>query len=140
MNDRRSPRIWSGLRAAALVGGAVAIAIVLFVYDPAATRFFPPCPFRTLSGWYCPGCGSLRAAHALLHGELWRALTFNPAMVAALVLLVGAAIDESWRLASGRPLVSWRLPRAAVWAIAAALVIYGVLRNWPALAFLGPPR
>src|SRR5580693_9291812 len=48
---------------------AVAVgAVLLELFDPATSGIFPPCPFRYLTGWYCPGCGSLRAIHQLLHG------------------------------------------------------------------------
>lgn len=36
------------------------------------------CPFRLLTGIPCPGCGGLRAAKALLHGEVLQALYINP--------------------------------------------------------------
>jgi hypothetical protein len=30
---------------------------LLFVFDPAATWWFPSCPFNALTGWLCPGDG-----------------------------------------------------------------------------------
>ncbi len=36
------------------------------------------CPFRLLTGIPCPGCGGIRAANALLHGEILKALYINP--------------------------------------------------------------
>jgi len=63
--------------AAMLLLGTAPI-ILLRVFDPATSGIFPPCPIRYLTGLYCPGCGSLRAMHALLHGELARAWAMNP--------------------------------------------------------------
>jgi Protein of unknown function (DUF2752) len=36
------------------------------------------CPFRALTGYPCPGCGMTRAFSAIAHGDLWRALRYNP--------------------------------------------------------------
>jgi hypothetical protein len=63
-----------------------AFAIVLFVLDPATAGFYPPCLFRTVLGMRCPGCGSLRAVHQLLHGDLAAAWALNGPVVVALPL------------------------------------------------------
>ena len=72
-----------------------AAAALVAAFDPAATWWFPSCPFHALTGWLCPLCGSLRAVHALLHGSLLGALTFNPLIVTGLgAWLVARAEDE----------------------------------------------
>ena len=38
-------------------------------------------------GVRCPGCGSLRALHALAHGDLKAALAFNAPLVIALPVI-----------------------------------------------------
>lgn len=68
--------------------GALALA-VLFVFDPEKIHFFPQCPFRMMTGgWLCPGCGSQRAMHALLHGEVARAFGFNALLVLSLPFVI----------------------------------------------------
>ena len=62
---------------------AAAAALVAAI-DPAATWWFPSCPFHALTGWLCPLCGSLRAVHALLQGSPAAAVTFNPLTIAGL--------------------------------------------------------
>jgi hypothetical protein len=58
---------------------ALAAAVALLAaFDPAATWWFPSCPFHALTGWLCPLCGSLRAAHALLRGAPVAAFVLNP--------------------------------------------------------------
>ena len=67
-----------------VLGGAVAAAAaLLYIYDPGSVPFYPACPLRALTGWLCPLCGGLRAAHALLHGHILEALTLNPFLFAA---------------------------------------------------------
>jgi hypothetical protein len=63
---------------------------VLFAFDPATAGFYPPCLFRTIFGVPCPGCGSLRAAHQLLHGNLAAAWSLSKPLLIALPL-AGAA-------------------------------------------------
>ena len=74
-----------------LWGTAAIAAAVLFLFDPASTAFYPPCLFKTIFGMPCPGCGSLRAAHHLLHGDLKEAWALNKPILIALPLAFAAA-------------------------------------------------
>jgi hypothetical protein len=57
---------------------------LFYSFDPATDPFFPFCPFRAVTGLECPGCGSQRAIHSLLHLRLGDALAYNALLVAAL--------------------------------------------------------
>ena len=63
------------------------IVIVYFLFNPAAVSLFPPCPFYFLTGFYCPGCGSQRAIHQLLHGNIFGAVGYNALLVLSLPVL-----------------------------------------------------
>ena len=65
----------------ALLGAAAVLAAALFFLDPATHGFYPPCLFKTIFGLPCPGCGSLRAMHQLLHGNLGAAWALNPMLM-----------------------------------------------------------
>src|SRR5882757_3156742 len=67
-------------------------AAYIFIFEPGKTGFFPACPFRTLTGFTCPGCGSTRGLHRLLHGDVISAFEFNPIMVLALPFLLYALV------------------------------------------------
>ena len=72
--------------------GAVAVIVIAGIaiystFDPSTVRFFPRCTFLTLTGLKCPGCGTQRAIHALLHGNFLEAVRFNAMMVASVPLL-----------------------------------------------------
>lgn len=61
------------------------VALFLFYhFDPETQPFFPQCPFLLLTGYQCPGCGSQRAIHHLLHLNLGAAFRYNIFMVGAL--------------------------------------------------------
>lgn len=73
---------------------AVAAAVLLFGADPERQGFFPPCPFYLLTHFHCPGCGSQRALHDLLHGRLLEAAGHNLLLVTFLPVLGWAALGE----------------------------------------------
>jgi len=95
-------------------------AVILFWFNPEVSRFFPPCPLHTFTGLFCAGCGSTRALHQLLHGNVAAAFRFNPLLVLSLPVL-------GWFYF--RPGVVYRA--AVAWASFAILVLYGVCRNIP---------
>lgn len=115
--------------------------IVLYLFNPAADDDpYPNCPFLWLTGYYCPGCGSLRAYHQLLRGNADAALGLNPITVLALPAMI-YALASAWLLGfrgTGLPSPRWR-PGAA-WGIGALLVVFAIVRNLPldALEWMRP--
>ena len=80
--------------------------VVYFLFDPSSSGFFPKCPFYVLTGLKCPGCGSQRALHALLHLHVDRAFSENPLLVIAVPYLLTAFVfflkkgkNEKWQAA-----------------------------------------
>lgn len=106
--------------AAALYGAAL---------DPSSSGTFPACAFRSVTGWWCPGCGLTRATHDLLHGDLAEAFAYNALVVPVLAMLIltwGAWLGDSL---GRRP--AW-IPRAAppAWAgLAIVALAFAILRN-----------
>ena len=130
-----SPSVFFGgtvLLLVALGGG-----LVIYSFDPSQTSFYPGCAFHRLTGLNCPGCGSTRAVYALLHGRWLAALHDNALFIAtsaALMMRAGWLQVRRWR----------NLPRASLiptrgllpWLVIA--LVFGLLRNFPAFAFLSP--
>ncbi|MBX9393261.1 DUF2752 domain-containing protein [Streptomyces sp. TRM72054] len=135
--DSRSTR---ARRLAAPVGVLAAVAAA-FAYvgavDPNEPGHYPACPLLRITGLYCPGCGGLRSAHAVVHGDLPAALHANAVAVAGYLLF--AVLWTVWvvHAARGRPL---RLdPRPAyVWGAGALLLLFTVVRNLPFGGWLHP--
>ena len=65
----------------------IGIAVTYKFLDPSVVPIFPRCPFRLLTGYLCPGCGSQRAIHHLLNLDLPGAWRMNPLLVIALPYL-----------------------------------------------------
>lgn len=133
--DRRPVSAAPGLRRLLPVAVAVAAVTELVVChrgDPsAAGNRFLPCPFKLLTGWDCPGCGSQRMLHELTHLRLAAALHDNAAAVAATPFLLYTFL--AWTLATytTRRLPRWRPGPRAVGLLAAAVLTWGVARNLP---------
>jgi Protein of unknown function (DUF2752) len=129
-----SPR----LAGPALVGALVAAGVtVVGLVNPEIPGHYPVCPTYALTGFYCPGCGGLRAVHALAHGDVGLALHRNLLLVVALPFLGWAYLAWIRRRALGRP-PRWMLPAALWWAAPVVLVAFTVVRNLPAFGVLAP--
>ncbi len=121
---------------AVLAVAAAALAYV-GVVDPERPGHYPGCPFLAVTGWFCPGCGTLRALHALAHGDLTTALSRNPLAVCAVAVLPWVWLQWLRHRRSGRT-VPPVVPIWVVWSVVATVCLFGVLRNVPALHLLAP--
>jgi len=113
---------WAG---AAVFAGLFALTATI---SPEQPGHYPLCPFRALTGWYCPGCGSLRALHDLAHGHFATALTHN----AVLILMLPVAGVVWLRVVTGRA-TGRAVPRWLGVGVLLVLVLWTVVRNLPPL-------
>jgi hypothetical protein len=109
--------------------GASLVITVLYYFNPTEYGFFPQCPLHAFTGWQCPGCGALRAMHALSHGHLQTAFQFNPLLILVSPFIALLFVRELWLEAQGAH-TNWNaIPAGAIWAILIVLISYGILRN-----------
>ena len=120
---------------AGLLGVATAAVATLALFDPATSGLFPPCPVRYLTGWYCPGCGSLRALHQLLHGNLRAAWSLNPLTVLLSPFLAYGTISYAFFEIRGRYLPRIFLPPVWIRVLCAVIILFGIVRNIPVHPF-----
>ena len=118
-------RWWVG---AGIVAMLVIAAVIYYVYDPATTPF-PRCPFLVLTGWECPGCGSQRAIHSLLHLDFAAAWRYNAMLVLSIPYVVLLVVAE-W-LGRRRQSRLYRVLNSEVliWSYFALVVAWWILRN-----------
>ena len=107
----------------ALAGAAL---LTLFLFNPVSVSWYPPCILHRLTGLDCPGCGSARGLHSLLHGELSKAAEYNVMLFLALPLLASGFYNKL----TGRGQGLWNSfnkPRLLLWIIG----LFWILRNIP---------
>lgn len=125
----------------AVPAGVLAAVAGAFAYvgavDPNEPGHYPACPLLRLTGLYCPGCGGLRSAHAVVHGDLSAALQANAPAVLGYAGF--AVLWTVWvvRAVRGRPT---RLDPSPVllWTLGTLLLVFTVVRNLPFGGWLHP--
>ena len=132
-------RRWQRMAGPALVIGGLGLATVaLHVRDPHESGSWGLCPTAAM-GFYCPGCGGLRAVNDLTNGDLLGAASSNLALLVAVPFVaVGLALWTlgRWR---GRPhYLSTRVARPVSYVALSLLLVFTVLRNLPAGGWLAP--
>ena len=123
------------LRYTPLIKSVVILLFLLllgFLYyccSPEGNAWFPKCSFYLLTGWQCPSCGSQRAVHALLHGEVGQALRYNPFMLVSIPYAVGVVLSTMWASLWAKRMRAALLHRNVVLAYVVLFVTWWVLRN-----------
>ena len=98
--------------------------VPLYLFNPANGRF-PVCPFHALTGWLCPGCGSQRALHDLMHGNFGEAFRHNALLVVSIPLL---AVHAAWgRINKAKRDLSSYNGVVLAWAV--LIIGWGIFRN-----------
>lgn len=130
-------RPWAHAQAAPLATGALAAAacFVLAVRDPNQPGSYGYCPFKAVTGLDCPGCGTLRAVHALTRGNLGQAAGLNVLSVVMLPVVLVAWIG--WMRAgwTGGDHPGVVLPAPLVRGLPWLVGAFWVLRNLPFAPF-----
>jgi hypothetical protein len=119
--------IWSLL----LAGAAY-----LFVFEPGKTGFFPICLFRFCTGFTCPGCGSTRAMHQILHGHFVAAFMLNPLLLLAIPFMLFAFLRYSVTVMRGGVPRPNALPAPYIYALFFIVVSFWIFRNTPFYPFV----
>lgn len=124
------------LLALLIVAGAAGVLLYLLTDNPEAPLIrTAPCLFRTLTGLYCPGCGTRSALLQLVRGNLYAAWRLNPFTILALPALVLFTVSQALTLLRGRSLPRLFLSPSLVWAIFFFILAYWILRNIPVYPF-----
>jgi uncharacterized protein DUF2752 len=121
-----------------VLGTVAAAAAYVGLVDPNRPGHYPTCPFYAITGYYCPGCGSLRMVHALTHGHVAEAFGRNALAFVALPLLGYLWVRWTAAVRRGRPLRAGVLPPWSMIVFAVVGLVFWVVRNLPAGHALAP--
>ncbi|HEU5159653.1 MAG TPA: DUF2752 domain-containing protein [Streptosporangiaceae bacterium] len=135
---RRARRLPALGPPAMVLAGAAAVVTYVALVDPNEQGHYPLCPFRAVTGYYCPSCGALRMIYAAAHGHLGEALGRN-ALAFAMVPVLGY-VWLRWAVAAarGRQLRFVHFRPWLVWAFVALVLVFWLVRNLPAGHALAP--
>ena len=104
------------------------IGVIYFALDPSTSGLFPRCTFLSLTGYKCPGCGTQRAIHALLHGDVAGAFKYNALLLVAIPWIALCLYAESRRLRNPRLYARLNAP-LLIWLFLAMVLLWWLLRN-----------
>lgn len=136
---RRTQSRWLRMLPPALVvGGLGAMTIALHVRDPHSEGSWGLCPSAAL-GFWCPGCGGLRAVNDLTNFRVLDAASSNLLFIASIPILVyvfyrwsaGRWTDRRWD-------PSERSTNFSAVALIVAMIVFAVVRNTTAGSWLAP--
>lgn len=122
----------------ATIGGLAMATVALRVRDPHEQGSWGFCPSAAL-GFYCPGCGGLRAVNDLTHGDVGAALSSNLLLVVlmpVIIALIASWTVDRWRGRTRTP--NARAILQATFAFCAVAIAFAVTRNLAVGAWLAP--
>lgn len=115
---------------------AFAAIMTYYYFEDPAVQPYPPCPFYFITGLYCPGCGSSRALHQLLHGNFLKALDYNPLMVISIPFVIYLFLSQYQIELFGRRVARRVLFNKTFYTLLLIIIfVYWVIRNIPCYPF-----
>lgn len=121
---RDSRVVWVG----AVIVLLAILAVVYFFFDPLEARWMPKCIWKMATGTECPGCGSQRMAHALMHGDVgvaWKANAYAMCMLPVIGVLLWLEVSRERHPRFYRCVHS----PVMIWTLGLSVLFWWVMRN-----------
>jgi Protein of unknown function (DUF2752) len=110
----------------------IVITAFYFFWNPSEITSLPFCPFKNLTGFYCPGCGGQRALHQILHGNFLEAFHSNLLIYIFLPFFTLKISDELLDTTNSKIFL---LGNKGIWIFLGFLICFTILRNLPLYPF-----
>ena len=117
-----------GLLILLVVALLLVFGLIYYSLDPSQSGLFPQCAILKFTGYKCPGCGSQRAIHALLNGDVAGAFRYNALLLVAVPWIAVCLYAESRRTRNPRLYARLNAPLLA-WMLFIVVVLWWLLRN-----------
>lgn len=118
------------LKLAILVLIFIGLCAVFYRFNPQNSSYFLKCPIHYFTGYLCPGCGSQRAIHELLHLNFRKALEYNALFVVSIPYLILAFALNTEPLREKFPKTrKFFFNPKAILILLGIVVIFSVYRN-----------
>lgn len=109
-----------------------------YLNDPSISQegtVFAVCPFHHITGLHCPGCGSQRAVHDLLHLRLYEAIQHNAMLILVSIIIIG----KGYALWSKKYFTTYYYDLTGqswfTYLVVVAVLLFWILRNIPVAPF-----
>jgi len=111
-----------------LTVAVVALGVLYYIFNPTTSSLAPKCMFKCMTGYDCPGCGSQRLLHALLHGnfaDAWHANAYLLCITPLLVVMIYAAMRRArhprlYAVVNSLPVIA---------LVSISLIVWTIMRN-----------
>jgi hypothetical protein len=131
---RATARALSG--PAAVVGALGVCCAGVWLGDPTTPGGpLPVCPTKFLFGIDCPGCGGMRMAYSLMHGNVSAAVHYNAVAVVFVALFAWSGVAWTIGRLRGRTVRSWLHWRWTPITVGVVFAVWFVVRNLPFTPF-----
>jgi hypothetical protein len=114
--------------------GIIFLVIIYKKFNP-NQYFFPRCPVYSLTGLYCPGCGSQRSLHAFLNLNIGDAFSSNLLVGFLIVILIVELLFYILKLEKFRPVNFMKSNRYFSIIVLCVVIAFTLLRNIPVFPF-----
>lgn len=109
------------------------VILVVLVYkklNPLYSNIFPKCPFYYITGYKCPGCGSQRAIHELLNGNLKNAFSQNQLLVLSIPYIIFGFIVDKFNMKNKLLFIrKYLYGQYAIYIVIVILFLFTFVRN-----------
>ncbi|WP_255449903.1 DUF2752 domain-containing protein [Seonamhaeicola sediminis] len=112
-----------------MVIGVIIILSLFFLYNPLENSLFPKCPLYAFTGTYCPGCGSQRAIHQILNGNIITGLRHNFLIVLLVLIIIYDLFIKFLNVLLKRKFSNLLHKPAITISLLVVILLYWVLRN-----------
>lgn len=115
--------------AVSIILGIAVLAVAYYYFDPVEVRWMPRCLWKVTTGTDCPGCGSQRMVHSLMHGDFvgaWRANAYAICMLPVIGFMLWLELfRERYPRLYCRVHSPW-----IIWALVASIFLWWIIRNF----------
>jgi hypothetical protein len=99
--------------------------------NPSEHSVYPECQFYASTGYLCPGCGSQRAVHDILHFNITEAFKHNALVGLSILALVYLVFVLAFNKISSKKIPNYFNRASTAYAILGIILIFWILRNLP---------
>lgn len=111
------------------------ISFIYFDNNPEFVSIYPSCIIYEYTGFYCPGCGSQRAAYHFLNFNFLQALNQNILFIFGILLLIYFLVIKAFNILYKKKCVNFLEKPFVIYILLGFTIIFWILRNIPFYPF-----